>query len=141
MQLSSRILILISLLNKTSRFAFTCSQNHRMAQVGRDLKDHEASPPSPPPQAGLPISILIRDQGPIQPGPEHLQGQAHHNLSGQPVPAPHHSLGKELPPDVQPKSSIFQLQTVSLCPAVIYSCKRIDSPPVYCLPLGTERLQ
>ena len=34
-------------------------------------------------------------QGPIQPGLEHLQGWGIHNLSGQPVPAPHHSLGKE----------------------------------------------
>jgi len=35
-------------------------------------------------------------QDPIQPGLEHLQGWGIHNLSGQPVPAPHHSLGKEL---------------------------------------------
>ena len=35
-------------------------------------------------------------QGPIQPGLEHLQGWGIHNLSGQPVPAPHHSPGKEL---------------------------------------------
>jgi len=33
-------------------------------------------------------------QGPIQPGLEHLQGRGIHNLSGQPVPAPHHSLGR-----------------------------------------------
>jgi len=44
---------------------------------------------------------LILDQvaqGPIQPGLEHLQGWGIHGLSGQPVPASHHSLGKELPP-------------------------------------------
>ena len=38
---------------------------------------------------------LIQDQagqGPVQPGLEQLQGQSIHNLSGQPVPAPHHSL-------------------------------------------------
>jgi len=35
-------------------------------------------------------------QSPIQPGLEQLQGWGMHNLSGQPIPAPHHSLGKEL---------------------------------------------
>ena len=69
---------------------------------------------------------LILDQvaqGPIQPGLEHLQGWGIHNLSGQPVPAPHHSPGKELPPAIQPKSSLFQLKTFSPCPAVIYPFK------------------
>ena len=48
---------------------------------------------------GLQPPYLILDQaaqGPIQPGLEHLQGRSIHSLSGQPVPAPHHSLGKEL---------------------------------------------
>jgi len=42
---------------------------------------------------------LIPDQaaqGPIQPGLEHLQEWGIHTLSGQPVPAPHHSHSKEL---------------------------------------------
>jgi len=47
-------------------------------------------------------------QGPIQPGPEHLQGWTGHP---QPlwaaVPAPHHSHSKELPPDIQPKSALL----------------------------------
>jgi len=37
-------------------------------------------------------------QGRIQPGLEHFWGWGIHSLSGQPVPAPHHSLGKELSP-------------------------------------------
>jgi len=41
------------------------AQNHRMAQVGRDLKDHEA--PTPPPQAGPPISPFSTRPG--CPGP------------------------------------------------------------------------
>jgi len=57
-------------------------------------------------------------QGPIQPGLEHLQGWGIHKLSGQPIPAPHHSCGKELFPDIQPKSSLPQLKTTSPCPAV-----------------------
>jgi len=59
-------------------------------------------------------------QGPIQPGLEHLQGRGIHNLSGQPVSAPHHSLGKELPPDIQPKSPVLQLTVISPYPAIIY---------------------
>ena len=42
---------------------------------------------------------LILDQaaqGCIQPGLEHLQGRGIHSLSGQPVPAPHHSHSEEL---------------------------------------------
>ena len=39
-------------------------------------------------------------QGPIQPGPEHLQGWSIYNLSGQPMPAPHHSHSKERSPEM-----------------------------------------
>ena len=69
---------------------------------------------------------LILDQaaqGLIQPGLEHLQGWGIHNLPGQLVPAPHHSHSKELPPDIQPKSSLLQLKTVFPCPAIIYPFK------------------
>ena len=62
-------------------------------------------------------------QGLIQPGPEHLQGRGIHKLSGQPVPAPHHSHSKELPHDIQPKSSLPQLITISPFPAVTYTFK------------------
>ena len=89
------------------------SQNHRMARVGRDLKDHEA--PITPPHAGLPTSTFNTSPGPIQPGLEHLQGWTGHP---QPlwaaVPAPHHSHNKELPPDIQSKSSHLQVKTISL---------------------------
>ena len=74
------------------------SQNHRMAWIGRDLKDHES--PTPLQQARLPTSISNTRSGcpgPHPPGLEHLQGRGSHNLSGQPVPAPHYSHSKELP--------------------------------------------
>ena len=57
------------------------TQNHRMAQVGRDLKDHES--PTPRHRQGHQPSHLILDQtarDPIQPGLEHLQGWGIHNL-------------------------------------------------------------
>ena len=92
-----------------------------MAWVGRDLKDHEA--PMSLLQAGPPT--FISNSRPGCPGPHPTwpwirgdvpQGWGIHNLSGQPVPAPHHSLGKELPLNIQPKSSLFQLKTIPPCP-------------------------
>jgi len=65
---------------------------------------------------------LILDQaaqGPIQPGLEHLQGWGIHSLSGQTVPAPHHSHSQEPPPDIQPKSSLLQIKTTSPCAVLI----------------------
>ena len=76
----------------------TESQNHRMARVGRDLKDHESPTPChtqghQPPH----FTPAQAAQGPIQPGLEPLQGWTGHP---QPlwaaVPAPHHPLCKEL---------------------------------------------
>ena len=39
-------------------------------------------------------------QGPDRPSLKHLQGWGIHNLSGQPVPVPHHPLREKLPPDI-----------------------------------------
>jgi len=97
-----------------------------MACVGRDLK---LQPPCW--MEGHQPPYLRLDQaarGPIQPGPELLQGWTGHP---QPlwaaVPAPHHSLCKELPPDFQPKSSLHQLQTIFPCPATIIPCKELTA--------------
>ena len=70
---------------------------------------------------------LILDQaahGPIQLGLEHLQGWGIHRLSGQSVPAPHHSHRKELPSDVQTKSSLSQFKTTPPCPITIHPHKQ-----------------
>ena len=80
---------------------------------------------------------LILDQaaqGPIQSSLEDLQGQGIHNLSGQPVPAPHHSHSKEHPPVIQPKSSLLQLETISPCPDIIYPLKEL-TPLLFTDPL------
>ena len=77
-------------------------------------------------------------QGPIQPGLEYLQG-----WTGQPQPlwaaviAPHHSHRKEFPPDIQLKTSLLQLKTISPCPAIIYPFKEL-APLLF---IGSERLQ
>jgi len=85
--------------------------------VLHNLKDQNRQPPhSIPDQAA---------QGPIQRGLEYLQRQGIHNLSGQTVPAPHHSHSKEHPPDIQPQSSLLQLKTISSCPAIIIPFKEL----------------
>jgi len=78
-----------------------------MAQVGRDLKDHEA--PTIMLHAAPPTSTFNSRpgcHGPIQPGLEHVQGWGIHSLSGQPDPAPHPT--PHLSPTLRPKKAIFQ---------------------------------
>ena len=58
-------------------------------------------------------------QSSILPGLKHLQGQSIHSLSGQPVPAPHHSLCKELPTDIQSKPSLLELKSIFPCPITV----------------------
>ena len=81
-------------------------------------------------------------QGPIQPALEYLQGWTGHP---QPlwaaVPALHHSQSKELPSDIQPKSSLLPLTTISPCPAVISPFKELTPLLFVGSPLDTERLQ
>jgi len=54
----------------------TLRSDHRMAWVGRDLKDHPVSTPLP--QTGLPATRIRQlapvAHGPIQPGLGHLKG-------------------------------------------------------------------
>jgi len=86
-----------------------------MAWVGRDLKDHEA-PTFHHRQDHQPPHLIPSQaaHGPIQPGLEHLQGwMGHPQPLWAAVPAPHHTHSKELPPDIQPKSSLPQLETIS----------------------------
>jgi len=79
----------------------------------------------PPCRAGPPTSPFTRPgcPGPHPTWPWAPPGTGIYNLSGQPVPAPHHSRSKELPPNIQPKSSLFQLKTFPPCPALIYPFK------------------
>ena len=94
-------------------------------------------------QGHQPLHLILDQvaQSPIQPDLEHLQGWGIHNLCGQPVPAPHHSHSKELPLDIQPKSPLLQIKTISPCPAITYPFKELTPLLSKRLPLGTERLQ
>ena len=69
--------------------------NHRMAWVGRDLKDPLA--PAPCPGQG-PLPPAQAAPSPIQPGLGHCQGWGSHSSSGQPGPGPHRPLREEFPP-------------------------------------------
>ena len=98
-----------------------------MAWAGKDPKDHQVpTPPATGRATNLQIWLVLEQAAhvPIQPGLEHLQGWSI-NLSGQPVPAPHHSLGKELLPDIQSKSSLLELKSISPCPITIYASKKL----------------
>jgi len=80
------------------------SPNHRMTWVARDPMDVQV--PSTLPQAGLPAA---RSRGPGPP----LQGQGIH-ISAQPVPAPHQSLSKKLPPISNLNLPSFNLKPLPL---------------------------
>jgi len=88
-------------------------------------------------QGHQPLDLLLDQvaQGPNQPGLEHLQAWGIHNLSGQPVPAPHHSLCEEVPPDIQSKPSLLELKTIPPCPVTVYSCKKKFIPLLFISPL------
>ena len=78
--------------------------------------------------AGPPTSTF--NSSPGCPGPHPTwpwtpPGMGHSQPLWAAVPAPHHSHSKELPPDIQTKASLLQLQTSSPCPAVIYPCKEL----------------
>ena len=81
------------LLLKRSLLWYHLTGNHRIIErLGLEGTPRIIKLQSPAPD-------LVLDQvaqGSIQPGLEHLQGWSIHSLSGQPVPAPHHSLCKEL---------------------------------------------
>ena len=93
----------------TGFIPFVKSEIHRIieSQNGLGWKEPQGSSSSNPTAAARATNLhvyLILDQvawGPIQPGLEHLHDtQGIHGIYGQPVPAPHHSHGKELPPDI-----------------------------------------
>ena len=54
-------------------------------------------------------------QGLIQPSLESLQGQGINHISGQRVPVHHHCHCKRLFLYIQPKSTFFELETISSC--------------------------
>ena len=47
---------------------------------------------------------------------EHVQGQWLHHLPVQPIPAPGHSFGEEIVPNIQPERSLAQLKAIPSCP-------------------------
>ncbi|XP_048819769.1 uncharacterized protein LOC125701581 [Lagopus muta] len=104
--------------NTKKKVATTESQNHRITRVGRDPKDHVVPTPLPSRATKHTHSDQVA-QDPVQPGLKHVQGRGIHNLPGQPVPGPNHSPSKELPPNIQPKSFLLQLKTISPSPAVV----------------------
>ena len=64
------------------------------------------------------------------PGPLHGLGhpQVWHQHLWAAVPAPHRPLGEEFPPNISPKSPLFQFKIVTLCPIAIGPCKKSLTP-------------
>lgn len=52
---------------------------------------------------------------PIHPGPKLFPVWGIHNISGQPVPVPHHPHGKELLPNISPSSTLFHSKAITPC--------------------------
>lgn len=70
------------------------SQNHKMAWIGREPRDHQV--PVPLPHAGYQLcQSKYQNRWPRAPF-SLAHGQDIHSLSGHPVPAPHCSLYKKL---------------------------------------------
>ena len=111
-----------------------------MARVGRDHKDHEAPIPQCRQGHQPPHLILYQAaQDPIQPGLEHLQGWGIHSLSGQLFQHLTTLIVKNFPLTSNLNLPSFNLKPFPPCCYLPF--ERVDSPPVYRLPLGTERLQ
>ena len=116
---------LLSQRQHACRVLLVClDKNHRMGWVGTQ----GSSSSNPLPQAGPPTSPYHTRPGcpgPHPTWPRIPPGTGHPQPLWQPVPAPHHCLCKELPPDIQPKPSLLQLKTISSCPAVIYPSEEL----------------
>jgi len=57
---------------------------------------------------------------------EHLQGQCLHQLPGQPIPAPDHSLREVVFPNVQAESPLVQLEAIPSSPFTSYMGEEAD---------------
>uniref|UniRef100_A0A8B9PTS4 Tectonin beta-propeller repeat containing 2 n=1 Tax=Apteryx owenii TaxID=8824 RepID=A0A8B9PTS4_APTOW len=87
------------------------SQNHRIAEVGRDL--WRSSSPTPLLKQGH-LEHIVQDR--IQACFEYLQRRRLHNLSGQPVPVLCHPHSEKVFPHVQMEASVFQFVPVASRP-------------------------
>ena len=88
------------------------SQNHRIAKGGKDPQDHPVQPFA----LHQWLSLNHVPQHNIQTLFEHLQGRWLHHLSGQPIPVPDHPFREVVFPNVQPESSLAQLEAIPSSP-------------------------
>ena len=88
------------------------SQNHRLAEVGRDV--WRSSGLTPLLKQGH-LEMVAQDHA--QMAFEYLQGWRLHNLTGQPVPVLSHPHGEKVFPDVQREPAVFQFVPIASCSA------------------------
>jgi len=86
--------------------------HHRITKVGKDLQDHPVQPSTHHQQ----FSLNHVPQQNAYTFLEHLQGCWFHHLPGQPIPAPNHSLGKVVLPNIQPEPPLVQPEAIPSSP-------------------------
>ena len=108
---------------------------NRITKVGKDPQDHPVQPSTHHQWS----SLNHVPQHNIQMFLEHLQGRWLHHLSGQPIPVPDHPFREVVFPNIQPESSLAQLEPF---PLVLSLVTRRGWPPAhYNLPSSSYREQ
>jgi len=96
------------------------SQNHRIAEVGKELKDHQIQP--------QPNHTTLTNNPPLRHVPEHhiqtvfkhIQGWWLNHLPGQSIPVLNNPFCKEQFPDIQPELTLVQLEAISPRPVTCH---------------------
>ena len=102
----------------------THTQNHRIAQVGKDLNDHQVQP-----QPNYPNSNPL-----LNPVPEYhtqlffknIQGWWINHLPGKSIPVLNHPFSKVFP-DIQSNLPLVQLEAISTCPLICHQWEETKS--------------
>jgi len=89
---------------------------YRIAKVGKDPQDHPVQPFA----LHQWFSLNHVPQHNIQTLFEHQQARWLHHLSGQPIPVPDHPFREVVFPNVQPESSLEQLEAIPSSPRSPY---------------------
>ena len=98
------------------------SQNHGMAEVGRDL--WRSSSPTPLPKQGH-LERIAQDC--VQMAFEYLQGWRLHKVCGQPVPLLGHPHSEKVFPHVQEEPPVFHFVPIASCPVTGHLWKEAGS--------------
>jgi len=111
------------------------SWNHRITKVGKDPQDHPVQPST----LHQWFSLNHVPQHNIQMLFEHHQSRWLHHLSGQPITVPDHPFREVEFPNIQPESSLEQLEAIPSSPTSY--TREHQHPAHYNLSSGSYREQ